>query len=100
MAIRVFLFALLLLASPFLQVSRCQSDSEVEVAEVAEGDDLGIVGDDVQVYGDGNFNPAPGVDTVCVFPKNTARLVPAGEETELLVGVNNEGKVSFVLANL
>ncbi|XP_010260152.1 PREDICTED: translocon-associated protein subunit alpha-like [Nelumbo nucifera] len=95
MAIRVFLFALLLLASPFLQVSRCQSDSEVEVAEVAEGDDLGIVGDDVQVYGDGNFNPAPGVDTVCVFPKNTARLVPAGEETELLVGVNNEGESSL-----
>ncbi|OVA04928.1 Translocon-associated protein (TRAP) [Macleaya cordata] len=93
MAIRVFFLALLLLASPFLQVVRCQSDSEVEVADVGEGgDDLGIVGDDVQDYGDSTFSPAPGVDTVCVFPKNSARLVPAGEQSELLVGVKNDGE--------
>ncbi|RWR81732.1 translocon-associated protein subunit alpha [Cinnamomum micranthum f. kanehirae] len=92
MAIRVF-FLLLLLTSPFLfQVVRCQSD-DVEVAEVVEGGDLGIVGDGVQDFGDGSFAPAAGVDTVCVFPKNAARLVTAGKETELLVGLmNNEGE--------
>ncbi|OVA18563.1 Translocon-associated protein (TRAP) [Macleaya cordata] len=93
MAIRVFFFALLLLASPFLQVIRCETDFEAEaVADVVEGGDLGIVDDDVQDFGDGSFSPAQGVDTVCVFPKNAARLVPAGEETELLVGLKNEGE--------
>ncbi|XP_043711980.1 translocon-associated protein subunit alpha-like isoform X2 [Telopea speciosissima] len=92
MAIRDFIFAFLLLASPFLHAVRCQLDSEVEVAEAAEGGgDLGIVGDDIHDYGDGSFSPAPGIDTVCVFPKNAAKLVLAGEETEVLVGVNNEG---------
>ncbi|XP_010268685.1 PREDICTED: translocon-associated protein subunit alpha-like [Nelumbo nucifera] len=92
MAIRVFLLALLLISSLFLQVVKCQSESEVEVTEVVGGGDLGIVGDDVQDYGDGSFSPAPGVETVYVFPKNAARLVPAGEEAEILVGVNNEGE--------
>lgn len=50
----------------------CQSN-DVEVAEAVEGGDLGIVGDDVQDFGDGSFAPAPGVDTVCVFPKNPKR---------------------------
>ena len=45
----------------------------MEVAEAVEGGDLGIVGDDVQDFGDGSFAPAPGVDTVCVFPKNPKR---------------------------
>lgn len=85
---RVFFLALLLLlASPLLQVGRCQSDSEVEGEE---GSELGIVGEEVQDFGDGSFSPAPGVETVCVFPKNSARLVTAGEETELLVGMKND----------
>ncbi|XP_058098849.1 translocon-associated protein subunit alpha [Magnolia sinica] len=93
MAIRVFFFAFILLASPFLQVVRCQSDIDAEAAaEVVEEGGLGIVGDDIQDFGDVSSSPAPGVDTVCVFPKNAARVVPAGEETELLVGVNNEGE--------
>ncbi|MQM08125.1 hypothetical protein Taro_040976 [Colocasia esculenta] len=74
-------------------VARCQSDAEVDVAEA--GGDLGIVGDDAQEFGDGSLSPAPGVDTICVFPKNSARLVTAGEETELLVGVNNEGEATL-----
>lgn len=50
---------------------RSQSNSDVEVAEAAiEEGDIGIVGDDVQDFTDGNFSPAPGVETVCVFPKN------------------------------
>lgn len=95
--IRVFFLALLLLASPFLQVARCQSDSDGDVAEaVDEGGDLGIVGDDVQDFGDGaTFTPALGVDTVCVFPKNSARLITAGEESELLVGLKNDGETSL-----
>ncbi|PSS12061.1 Translocon-associated protein subunit alpha like [Actinidia chinensis var. chinensis] len=98
MKIRVFyILALLLLSSPFLKVARCQSDSDVEFAEVAEesieGGDLGIIGEDVQDFGDGSFSPAPGVETVCVFPKNPSRSVVAGEESELLVGMKNEGEL-------
>ncbi|KDP27583.1 hypothetical protein JCGZ_19588 [Jatropha curcas] len=92
----VFFFALLLLASPLLQVARCQSDSDVEVTDAAEEvSDLGIVGEDAQDFGDGTFSPAPGVETVCVFPKNSARVVPAGEEAELLVGIKNDGESSI-----
>ncbi|KAJ9550612.1 hypothetical protein OSB04_014657 [Centaurea solstitialis] len=93
-----FLLALLLLSSScFLQVARCQSDSDSEsdaelVAEtVEEGADLGIVGDDVVDFGAGNYSPAPGVETVCIFPKNLAKTVVAGQETELLIGLKNEG---------
>ncbi|KAL0920445.1 hypothetical protein M5K25_009583 [Dendrobium thyrsiflorum] len=96
MEIRVisFVVAFLLLASPILQVVRSQVDSAEEVAEV-EGGELGIVGDEAQDFSDGSLSPAPGVDTICVFPKNAARLVPAGEETELLVGMHNEGESSL-----
>lgn len=91
--LRVFFLALLLLlGSSLLHVARCQSDAEVDVAEAAEEEgELGIVGEDVQEFGDENFSPAPGVDTVCVFPKNSGKVVPAGEETELLVGLKNDG---------
>lgn len=51
-------------------VARSQSESETEVGEAAEGGKVGIVGDDVQDYSGGNFSPAPGVETACVFPKN------------------------------
>lgn len=55
-------------------MARGQSESDAEVSEtVEESSDLGIVGEDVQDFGDGNFSPAPGVDTVSVFPKNSAR---------------------------
>ncbi|KAJ7001414.1 hypothetical protein NC653_011745 [Populus alba x Populus x berolinensis] len=95
--LRVFFFALLLLASPLLQVATCQSDSDAEVTETAEEvSDLGIVGEDAQDFGDANFSPAPGVETVCVFPKNSARLVTAGEETELLVGMKNDGNKTVI----
>ncbi|KAJ4826103.1 hypothetical protein Tsubulata_010951 [Turnera subulata] len=91
-ALRVFFLALLLLASPLLQVARCQSDAE---AEVTEASDLGIIGDDAQDFGDGSLSPAPGVETVSVFPKNSARSVTAGEETELLVGMKNDAESSI-----
>ncbi|GLT60120.1 hypothetical protein SLA2020_329010 [Shorea laevis] len=87
----IFFVALLLLASPLLQVARCQSESETEVVE---GGDIGLVGEDALDFGDGSFSPAAGVDTVCVFPKNSARLVMAGEETELLVGMKNDGELT------
>ena len=48
-------------------------DTSDEAAEVVEGGDLGIVGDELQDFGDASFSPAPGVDTICVFPKNAAR---------------------------
>ena len=60
-----------------LTVARAQSDSDSEedaaTAEVVEGADLGIVGDDTQVSSDGPLSPAPGVETVCVFPKNAGK---------------------------
>ncbi|URE14911.1 translocon-associated protein [Musa troglodytarum] len=76
-------------------VARCQSDKDVAATEVLEGSNLGIVGDDTQVFGDGTLGPALGIDTICVFPKNAARLVPAGEETELLVGLHNKEVVAL-----
>ncbi|KAK4757232.1 hypothetical protein SAY87_007359 [Trapa incisa] len=95
--VRAFWLALLLLlAPPFVfQVVRCEAETEPEVTEFAEdGGELGIV-NDAQAFGDGNFSPAPGVETICVFPKNGARLVPAGEEAELLVGMKNDGDVNL-----
>ncbi|KAK8956398.1 Translocon-associated protein subunit alpha [Platanthera guangdongensis] len=93
METRVFSFviAFLLIASPALHVVRSQVDTAEEVTEV-EGGELGIVGDEVQDFTDGSLRPAPGVDTICVFPKNAARLVPAGEEKDILVGLHNEGE--------
>ena len=43
----------------------------MEAAE--ESGDIGIVGDDVQDFGDGTFPSAPGIETISVFPKNSAR---------------------------
>ncbi|KAL0365591.1 UNVERIFIED_CONTAM: Translocon-associated protein subunit alpha [Sesamum angustifolium] len=97
MSVRVFfILALLLFTSSVLQVARCEPDPDAEVVESAEeGGDLGIVGEDVQDFGGGSFSPAPGVETVCVFPKNPSKFVVAGEESELLVGIKNEGESSI-----
>ncbi|MBA0557112.1 hypothetical protein Golob_027164, partial [Gossypium lobatum] len=73
--------------------ARCQSEAEADIAEAVEGGgELGIVGEEAQDFGSGNFDSAPGVETLCLFPKNSAKLVSAGEETELLVGVENVGE--------
>ncbi|CAN0910122.1 Translocon-associated protein subunit alpha [Linum grandiflorum] len=100
--LRVFFLALLLLASPLLQVARCDGDAEAEAAaetvnSAEDATDLGIVGSeaDAQDFGDENFAPAPGIETVCVFPKNSAKTIPAGQESELLVGVKNDGESSI-----
>nr|XP_016456301.1 PREDICTED: translocon-associated protein subunit alpha-like [Nicotiana tabacum] len=88
-----FLLALFLSSSSILQVARCQSDPDTEVVEgTEEGTDIGIVGEDVQDFSSESFNPAPGVETVCVFPKNPSKSVTAGEESELLVGMKNDGE--------
>lgn len=54
-------------------VARCEPDPDAEVDLSGEGGDLGIVGEDVQDFGGGSFSPAPGVETVCVFPKNPSK---------------------------
>ncbi|KAL6219157.1 hypothetical protein ACLB2K_012363 [Fragaria x ananassa] len=97
MSIRVLLLALLLIASPFLQVARGESDSEADsVSEVVgENSDLGTVGDEEQDFVDTSYSPAPGIETICVFPKNKAKTVAAGEQTELLVGLRNDGESSL-----
>lgn len=66
------------LAAFHLIVARCQSDSgDADTEVVGEaGDDnneVGIVGEDAQDYATTDLGPAHGVDTVCVFPKNSAR---------------------------
>lgn len=97
--LRVLFLALLLLASPLLQVARCHLNSEdpantVEDA-VEESGEVGVVGDDEQDAVDVALSSAPGIETVCVFPKNSAKLVPTGEETEILVGLKNDGQSSI-----
>lgn len=105
-------------------VVRCQSD--VDTSSEVEIDDIGNDGgdDDNQDFGDVVLTSAPGIDTVCVFPQNSAlskhflhfcdfclsacnvlshswlfnfqflnAVITAGEETELLVGVNNDGEL-------
>jgi translocon-associated protein subunit alpha len=99
MRIRVFsaIIALLLLASSIFQVGRCESAEDAAAAEVVEGGDLGIVGDETQVSGDSTYGPAPNVNTICIFPKNPGKVVPTGEVTELLVGVHNEGESAMLV---
>ncbi|CAM8945148.1 unnamed protein product [Rhodiola kirilowii] len=90
---RVFLLALLLLVAPLLQVARCsEPDPDLDIAEPGEGGDIGIVGEDVHDFSEETFSSAPGIETVTVFPKNVGKLVTAGEETELLVGLKNNGE--------
>ncbi|CAG7866641.1 unnamed protein product [Brassica rapa] len=95
MNVRVLFLALLLLASPLLQVARCQVDAEDHSSivddVVGEHSDSGAEEDD-QDLDNINLTSAPGVETVSVFPKNSAKVVPAGEETELLVAIKNDGK--------
>ncbi|CAH1414393.1 unnamed protein product [Lactuca virosa] len=93
-----FILALILLLSSsfFIQVVRSQSDSDSDSDSnadlVAETVAEGAVSDETQDFGVGNFSPSPDVETVCVFPKNSAKLVVAGQETELLIGMKNEGE--------
>ncbi|KAJ4902691.1 Translocon-associated protein subunit alpha [Raphanus sativus] len=93
MNVRVLFLALLLLASPLLQVARCQVDddhSSIVDDVVGEHSDSGAEEDDQDL--DLNLTSAPGVETVSVFPHNSGRLVIAGEDTELIVALRNDGK--------
>lgn len=58
-------------------VAKCQSESTTDetVADsyTEENSDLGIVNDDTPIYGDESLSSAPGVETVCVFPKNSGK---------------------------
>ncbi|TVU07595.1 hypothetical protein EJB05_40959 [Eragrostis curvula] len=85
------LLAFLLAASPLVQVARAQSEEDAATAEVVEGADLGIVGDDTQVSSDEPLSPAPGVETVCVFPKNAGK----SESTLNVVAVHSTLHLPF-----
>ncbi|RZC66663.1 hypothetical protein C5167_010353 [Papaver somniferum] len=103
MAFRVFLLAVLLLASPFLSGVRCQADSEADlddvVADVIKGhEEAETVDEDIPDFR--SWASAPGVDTVCIFPKNFAKLILAGEESEVLVGLKNEGESKLTVIAL
>ena len=56
-----------------LIVVRCETDASEVVAE--DGGELGIVGDEAQDFSDGSLASAPGVETICVFPKNPTRCM-------------------------
>lgn len=65
---------MLILAS--LTVVRCQSEQQDDGAANSEDSgDLGIVNDNEEtpIFGNENFSPATGVETVSVFPKNIAK---------------------------
>ncbi|XP_047332744.1 translocon-associated protein subunit alpha-like [Impatiens glandulifera] len=90
-----YILALLLVSSPFLQVARCQQGSEEtpkDAETIVEGADSEVVGENAKYSADTTFSSATEVDTVCVFPNNPSKLVVAGEETELLVGMKNYGE--------
>lgn len=54
-------------------VARCEPDPDAEFVESADEGDIGIIGEDAQDFSGGGFGPAPGVETVCVFPKNPSK---------------------------
>lgn len=57
----------------FFIVARCQYNPKTKVVEgPREAGDL-EVGDDVQDFSSDSFNPAPGIEMICVFPKNTSK---------------------------
>ncbi|KAL9681984.1 hypothetical protein QQ045_013777 [Rhodiola kirilowii] len=81
-----------------MSVARCsEPDPDLDIAEPGEGGDIGNVGDDVHDFSEETFSSAPGIETVTVFPKNVGKLVTAGEETELLVGLKNNGESTLNL---
>ncbi|KAL1205807.1 Translocon-associated protein subunit alpha [Cardamine amara subsp. amara] len=88
-SIRLFFLAFLVLALPFLQVALCQSDSEDSGFEVS---DVGEEESEAEEVFDLVLISAPGVETLCLFPKNRAKIIKAGVETELLVGMKNDGQ--------
>ncbi|CAN8283747.1 unnamed protein product [Cochlearia groenlandica] len=102
MKLRIVLMSLLVLIASsllLLQVARCESYGDEEDHSSLVDDVVGehsdsSVDEDVDHVFD-NLVSAPGVDTVFVFPHNTNKLVPAGEETELLVALRNDGKSSL-----
>ncbi|ESQ50872.1 hypothetical protein EUTSA_v10022826mg [Eutrema salsugineum] len=87
--IRLLLLAFLLLASPFYQAALCQSNSEDSGFEVSDSGEE--ESDAEEVFGL-ELTSAPGIETLCVFPKNSAKIIKAGHETELLVGMKNDGQ--------
>jgi hypothetical protein len=52
---------------------RSESAEDAAAAEVVDGGDLGIVGDETQDSGDSTYGPAPNVNTICIFPKNPGK---------------------------
>lgn len=111
-------------------MARCQVDDDDHSSlvddVVGESSDSGVEEDDQDL--DLNLVSAPGVETVCVFPKNSAKcmcfppfscvylfivayiqrflflivsaVVPAGEETKLLVGLKNDGKLNTSFSHI
>ncbi|XP_051132912.1 translocon-associated protein subunit alpha-like [Andrographis paniculata] len=96
MTIRVwFILSLLVFSASFAKFASCEPDPDADVDSSEDTGEVGIVGEDVQDFIGGSYSPAPGVETICVFPQNPSKLVTAGEESELLVGIKNEGESSI-----
>ncbi|KAJ7524187.1 hypothetical protein O6H91_18G081000 [Diphasiastrum complanatum] len=62
------------------------------VSRPGDGEEVGLVGEGVQDTPDVVLAPAAGVDSVFFFSKYKDKLIPAGQQSEILVGISNKGE--------
>eukprot|EP00252_Welwitschia_mirabilis_P011157 TRINITY_DN2508_c0_g1_i1.p1 TRINITY_DN2508_c0_g1~~TRINITY_DN2508_c0_g1_i1.p1 ORF type:complete len:298 (-),score=53.41 TRINITY_DN2508_c0_g1_i1:308-1096(-) len=96
----VFLLFSLLLTSPLLQVVKSQDINPSDDVAGEDKDEVGIVGDGIQEFENSVFGPASGVETVYFFLKNSEKVIPAGYETDMLVGLNNQGESPLMVHSI
>eukprot|EP00897_Mesotaenium_endlicherianum_P006119 jgi/Mesen1/5535/ME000280S04653 len=104
------LLASLLVFSSFATVVRATEDSEEDddadvAADVVQSDASQVIpteDDDSAVPDATALTAAPGVETVYVFPKSLKKLpvIPAGETTEVVVGISNTGDSALSLMGI
>lgn len=67
------LSAWLVIDCGFFHLLVARSDEGVDTT-TEEGSDIGVVGEEAPDFDSiGDFSPAPGIDTISVFPKNFAK---------------------------
>eukprot|EP00271_Cylindrocystis_brebissonii_P011829 TRINITY_DN29797_c0_g1_i1.p1 TRINITY_DN29797_c0_g1~~TRINITY_DN29797_c0_g1_i1.p1 ORF type:complete len:287 (+),score=77.25 TRINITY_DN29797_c0_g1_i1:117-977(+) len=81
--------------------SGSDSDSEADstsdktdVVHVEGEDGEGILNEDLM------YGPAPGIETVAVFPTNPDKVFPAGQLSSLIVGLRNGGSSDVVVKSI
>ncbi|BBN15589.1 translocon-associated protein subunit alpha [Marchantia polymorpha subsp. ruderalis] len=100
-ALLLLLSSLLLLfvTAPFAAGS--EAVNEEEVGGAADGGEVGLVDEEVDEFFSGDsLGSAPGVETVFHFPKNTEKMITAGESAEIIVGLRNSGEVPLKVTSV